>query len=322
MKRFSERFKLIDVNSSDSKLNAYLSNEIDSDLEKFGAILIRNTPINNYGDLEKYGKIFIKKPYLAYVGGVVPRKNYSKYVFNSTELNGLFKIKLHNELAYQENAPDRIAFFCEQQPLIGGETPIAHEKDITGHFSNSLKKFLDKKKIVYIRRYFSKEKLNSVQRLFSPFFLTWQDAFSCEKKDHAELKCKELNLKFSWIDAADTLEVRSEFPIFVNHEILNKKVFFNQIFTQNHNRYSLGSLVYYTYKVLGINSDNAPRNTIIDGQELEKKDLYSLYTAYNNAERSFKWKNQDLLILDNKQVLHARNTFVGKRKICVMMGNN
>jgi hypothetical protein len=43
-------------------------------------------------------------------------------------------------------------------------------------------------------------------------------------------------------------------------------------------------------------------------------------SVYKQAEIAFPWQQGDILMLDNMLTAHARNPYVGKRKIVVAMG--
>ena len=43
--------------------------------------------------------------------------------------------------------------------------------------------------------------------------------------------------------------------------------------------------------------------------------------VYRKLEVTFQWQQSDTLLLDNVLTAHARNPFIGQRKLFVAMGN-
>ena len=58
-----------------------------------------------------------------------------------------------------------------------------------------------------------------------------------------------------------------------------------------------------------------------DGTPIEECELAEIRTAYEKASGMFTWESGDVLLLDNMLVAHAREPYVGSRKIVVSMTN-
>ena len=72
--------------------------------------------------------------------------------------------------------------------------------------------------------------------------------------------------------------------------------------------------------MLGI--DSLPRNVYYgDGTPLEDEVVEEIGLLYERTAVRFPWQEGDLIMLDNMVVAHARDPFVGPRKIVVAMGD-
>jgi hypothetical protein len=67
--------------------------------------------------------------------------------------------------------------------------------------------------------------------------------------------------------------------------------------------------------------EDLPRNaTYGDGSPIPEDDLRQIRLAFDAEEVEFQWSPNDILLLDNMRVAHARNPYKGKRRILAAMG--
>jgi hypothetical protein len=320
--KFSERFPVFDVdNMPDGWLEKFLRGEARSILNDRGALLIRNTPIGTTQELEHCARLLIKAPAEAYTGGVVPRTAHSRYVFSSTEISPLFKMKLHNEMAYQENYPRYISFFCATPPPVLGETFVAHQEEVQQNLPAPLQNTIINDDVVYVRRYLSREYRAAKINRFKSIFVAWQDAFKTDDKSRVEMHCRNMNVSFDW-GPEDTLTLRTVLPSTRIHPDTGQRVYFNQVLSHNFSFEALGPFGFVSHRLAGIKRDSAPRDTYLASYgTLSRRDGSALKSAYSKSARVFRWRKHDWMIVDNLQVLHSRNRFLGKRAIWVVMGD-
>jgi alpha-ketoglutarate-dependent taurine dioxygenase len=319
-KHFAERFPVYQMHGSPDAVHKYLKEHAREELFEKGAVLLRNTGLTETAQLESLSRELMDSLFEAYTGGTVPRTNHSKYVFSSTELNAVFHLKLHNEMAYQSNYPRYITFFCALPSPRGGRTPIAHESDILRELGGEFAERIAGDNIVYTRRYPSRRTQPLRTRWLPSMFLSWQDAFDTDERAVVEAKCADIDLKASWT-GDDTLVVQSVLPAFRKLPENNRAVFFNQLLVQNYSRGSLGTGAYAAHRIFGLTRSVAIRHSAFErGGELSKKDISTLNRAGSRSQVSFTWQRGDWMLLDNLQVQHARKPFFGKRSIWVVMG--
>lgn len=320
--RFADRFPVYDARDMPAGgLADFLRDDAAQVLRDRGALLIRNSPIAATADLERYACLLISEPTEAYTGGVIPRTSQSRYVFNSTEVPRLHKLKLHNEMAYQANYPRYISFFCATPPTVLGETPVAHHEEFQQQLPGSLRETIMADDVVYIRRYLCRDRSAAKLARFKTMFVPWQDAFGTDDKTVVEAHCQELGASFDW-GLNDTLTVRTVLPAARIHPDTGRRVYFNQLLTQNFSAAGQGPVEMLAYRLAGARRDSVPKDSFLARYgALTRRDRSALLAACTKSARAFRWRSRDWLLLDNLQVLHGRNRFVGKRAIWVVMGN-
>lgn len=320
--RFADKFPVYDARDMPADgLADFLRNDAADVLRDRGALLIRNTPIDGTADLEHYARLWISKPTQAYTGGVIPRTAQSRIVFNSTEVPRLHKLKLHNEMAYQANYPRYISFFCVTAPTVLGETPVAHHEEFQQQLPQSLRETIMGDDVVYIRRYLCRQRSAATLARFKTMFVPWQDAFGTDDKARVEAHCRALGASFDWGDN-DTLTVRTVLPAARVHPQTGQRVYFNQLLTQNFSAAGQGPVEILAYRLAGARRGSTPKDSSLARYgALTRGDRSALLAACAASARTFRWRPRDWLLLDNLQVLHGRNRFVGKRAIWVVMGD-
>lgn len=66
--------------------------------------------------------------------------------------------------------------------------------------------------------------------------------------------------------------------------------------------------------------ENLPRNTYLgNGDDITDDELAVIRAAYESATYRFRWQQGDILVVDNLACAHARDSYVGERKVVVAM---
>jgi alpha-ketoglutarate-dependent taurine dioxygenase len=95
-------------------------------------------------------------------------------------------------------------------------------------------------------------------------------------------------------------------------------VFFNQV--QLHHLSCLDSATRDSMLAL-FKEEDMPRNVYYgDGSLIEDEVMEKLDELFWTTSVSFPWREGDLIMVDNMLVAHARQPYVGPRKILVAMG--
>lgn len=272
--------------------------KFNTDLHKYGAILCRGFKINTVEKFQHLMTIF-PNDLLEYKMRSSPRYSLANNVYVSTTYPKDQSINMHSESSYAPNHPERIVFCCITAAAAQGETPIADNRILLSHLSDTTKKKFLEKGVQY-------------RRNLSGFLgLNWQEVFQTSDKTLVEAECKESGMNFEWVNE-DTLILTWTKKAIWTHPITNEEIWFNHgLFF---NKYMQDESV-----LNSVNSYNdLPNDTFFgDGTEISKEEIEEIKTAYEKATIAFPWEKGDVLFLDNMLFSHGRRPYEGERKIIV-----
>jgi len=230
-----------------------------------------------------------------------PRKPVAPGVYTSNEAPPQELIPFHHEMAQCPTQPAFIIFFCEVAPATGGETPIlpsvwaarflraAHPKTAQR---------LAERGVRYVRI------IPGHQDESSPLGRSWRSTFGCETAAEAEAALRQMEMTWEWRPDGCLRIVSKRMHALVEHE--GKELFYNAIVAAIEGwadaRNDATKAVVY--------GDN--------GAHLESADLDALRDVaryMRDSQVAFKWQAGDMLLLDNKLVMHSRASFTPPRRI-------
>jgi alpha-ketoglutarate-dependent taurine dioxygenase len=199
----------------------------------------------------------------------------------------------------------KIWFHCVQAAAQGGETPLVDCRRVYQLLRPELRERFEQRRIMYVRNY--KEGLD----------VSWEHFFGTDRREEVERQCREAGIEFEWKHEND-LQTRKITAAVRRHPKTGEAVFFNQM--QLHHISCLTAAVRESLHRL-FKAEELPRNVYYgDGSPIETEVMAEIGEAYERAVVAFPWQQGDILMLDNMMVAHGRNSFTGKRKIVVAMG--
>lgn len=285
-------------------------------LLKYGAILLRNFPIENEHDFVAVIKGLQTGNFINYVGGDSPRKKIVEGVYTSTEAPPSFKIPLHNELSYVKHFPKHIYFYCDIAPLAKGETIIGDARKIYAAINKDVRERFIEKGLHYVSCYPSKKDLMHV---INKSHKSWIHVFETENKEEVERKCLENEISYKW-NRNDWLQISQKRPSVINHPNTDEKVWFNQAHHFDFNPKFLGLPQYIGAKLLYFRKHTLLHDIFFaDGSRVPRKDLYHILDVLEENTVYFPWQKGDIMVLDNILAMHGRETYEGKRRILTAM---
>lgn len=239
-----------------------------------------------------------------YIGGAAIRKKIvvpqgDDFIFTANEAPSDQKIPFHHELAQTSNPPAYVSFYCKQQPKLGGETPLI-DSTLVYKFLHTKYPHIEEKFRKFGVRY--KRILPLNDDFSSPIGRSWKSTYNVVSKKELEDSLSKKNIEYKWLDG-DNLETISEVlpAIYFNNEtkqyIFNNSIIAAFIGWEDSRNDRLKSVFY-------------GNNELIDSQVLSD---ISNFMEENKV--NWEWKNGDIIWIDNRQVMHARNKYEGERKI-------
>ncbi|MGC3975784.1 MAG: amino acid adenylation domain-containing protein [Nitrospira sp.] len=276
---------------------------LQRELLQYGALLFRGFPLKTVEDFESVAQAFCSELFGEY--GDLPREKSGRHVYGSTPYPPDKPILFHNESSHMHRWPQKQFFFCVQAAEEGGQTPIVDGRLMLKRLRPDLRERLRTKQLMYVRNFHP-----SVD-------VSWQDFFRTTDRAAVETICAGSGLEWQWLEK-EGLRTRQLCPAIIEHPETGDAVFFNQI--QLHHVSCLEPAVRESLiSMLGV--DSLPRNVYYgDGTPIEDEVVDEIGGLYERTAVRFPWQQGDLIMLDNMLVAHARDPFVGPRKIVVAMG--
>jgi len=294
--------------STGSSLTNFVKSQRASLLERYretGALLLRDFQLGDSSELaEVVNTLFSSQ--VKYGERSSPRSDVSKGVYTSTDHPHDQPIVLHNEQSYTLNWPLRILFRCDLPAKEGGATPIADMRKVLAELKPETVQKFSERGVLYQRNY------------HQGIGVSWQVAFQTEDPEVVAKYCRDNKIEYEWI-SDNHLQTRQLRPALRLHPESKELLFFNHALffhvTSLHPDITAGLK-------RALPPSHYPTQTYWgNGQEFEPEVLEELRTVIHKNTVRFDWRMGDVLILDNMQVAHGRDPFVGPRKIIVAMAD-
>jgi alpha-ketoglutarate-dependent taurine dioxygenase len=232
-----------------------------------------------------------------------PRHEVTARLYTSTEYPAGETIPQHNELAYTNEWPLRIGFYCHQPSNEGGETPLSDSRGVLRRLRPEVVARFRSAGVRYVRNY------------GLGLDLSWGAVFQTDDRSEVEAQCRERGIQCEWDrDRLRTIQICQALAM---HPVTGEEVWFNQAHLFHVS--SLGAEV--QAEMLSVWGEaNLPRNAYYgDGERIEPAVLDHIRDAFAQETVAFPWQASDVLLLDNMLAAHGRKPFLGPRRILVGM---
>jgi Taurine catabolism dioxygenase TauD, TfdA family len=306
-------------------------------LDTYGAILLRGFDVKDGNEFQKVLELLNIKLESTYHFGSAHRVRITDKVFTSSEAPPNTIIAPHNELNMVPWRPGVLAFFCQVQPDLYGETPIINTEKLFFSLSPKLQH-----KIANYSQRFVRYVPNHLLDL----------VFEGLSKEEISKLLTEQEFNFNW-EEDGSLNFDCSYTTVFSHPRTRRLCFCLSIvdclvsrewYRKIGQRYPFTKRLYYNllpakfYKNLQQKLTSAA--TVVDGSQKQTSTLDAYFlnshgqpSAMTEAEAKelgkaewknaviFKWKQGDILLIDNLQVAHSRLNTTTKRKILTAFGN-
>jgi Taurine catabolism dioxygenase TauD, TfdA family len=148
--------------------------------------------------------------------------------------------------------------------------------------------------------------------------VSWQHFFGTESRSSVEESCREAGMTCEW-HGEDDLRVCQRCRAVLCHPHTGELSFFNQV--QLHHVHCLEPEVRKSLLSL-FQGEDLPRQVYYgDGSPIDDSVMDHVGEIYEANAVRFQWREGDLISLDNMLTAHARDPYVGPRKIVVALGD-
>ncbi|MCI0600966.1 MAG: TauD/TfdA family dioxygenase [Beijerinckiaceae bacterium] len=277
--------------------------ELEELATRHGAILMRGFAVAGVADFEACVESMCGGA-LEYRFRASPRTEAGHHVYTATDYPSDQSIFPHNEHSYSPVCPNYLIFYSESPAADGGETPVGDNRDITRRIDPAVKDRFRRRGIMYVRNY------------GSGFGLPWPTVFQTEDRADVERYCDSLGIAWEW-KPGERLCTRQTGPAMIRHPRSGEEVWFNHA-----TFFHVTTLPAVMKDVLlaEFAEDDLPTQTYYgDGGPIEPEVLEHLRSVYRDALCEFKWRTNDVLLVDNILTVHGRNPFRGSRRVLVAM---
>jgi alpha-ketoglutarate-dependent taurine dioxygenase len=279
-----DQVKLVDWARNNSDL-------IENQLLLHGAVLFRGFGIHEVSAFEAFAAATSSGGLLDYKYGSTPRSRISGGIYTSTEYPADQVIPFHNEMSYSRAWPMKIWFCCLKSAPEGGATPIANSATVFDRINAEVRARFIEYGVMYVRNY------------GSGLDLSCEQVFGTANRDEIEKFCRDAGIECEW--ETNRLKTRQRCQAIVMHPKTGKNVWFNQA-----HLFHISSVNQAVAAELlsELGEQNLPRNAYYgNGAPIEAEALAEVRNAYQQEE------------VDNMQVAHGREAYLGERRIAVAM---
>jgi alpha-ketoglutarate-dependent taurine dioxygenase len=214
-------------------------------------------------------------------------------------------ILFHNEGSHTDAPPRHIWFHSESVAPDGGATPLVDGIVALERLPRRL------------RTMFADHGLRYVRNFIPGLDVPWQAFFGTDAIGEVEILARSQGFEADW-RADGTLRIASRCPAVVAHPDSGSPTFFNQVLLHHPalvdppTRRALLAL---------FGPSGLPRSVEFgDGSPLNDADVYTVLGVLTAEAWTFRWQEDDVLIVDNIALAHARQPYVGNRRMNVAPG--
>ncbi|KAK9054726.1 hypothetical protein SSX86_025805 [Deinandra increscens subsp. villosa] len=265
---------------------------LESLLLKSGVILFRGFPVTSPSDFNNVVEAF-GFPELVYVGGRAPRTNVVGRIYTANESPLDKQIPFHHEMAYVPDFPSKLFFFCDEEPGIGGETPIVLSRIIYEKMNEKHPEIvaqIEEHGLTY------KKVLSDEDRPSSFTGRSWKSTYMTDDKNVATERAAKLGTKLEWMGNAVKI-VTGPLPA-IRLDENRRKTWFNNLVLSKTGPMNDNVEDNDTYVELG-NGDLLPDHVVKDCLKVMEEECVAI-----------PWKKGDVMLVNNLTVLHGRRPLI------------
>jgi len=266
---------------------------IEKILLKYGAILFRGLPLDTPKEFDDFAKAYGYDPF-SDVGGSGHRNSVVGNVYTASETVPAFIIPLHHEMAHIKDWPYILFFYCDIPAKEGGNTPIA--------ISNVIYRKMAERDPDFVRRlqdegmrYSRVAPDKNDER--NPYGRTWQSTCYTSNREEAVKNAKAFGFDSEWLEDGSMKITTEILPAIRVDKRTGKTMWFNSSFH---------------YSIMGRYKGDANKLTAMfpNGDLIKDETIEIMKEVMDEVRVSLKWHHKDVMMIDNRAVLHSKDGFV------------
>ena len=273
--------------------------EIMQAATKHGAALLRNIGVETVEGFDAVVQALSLDnfPYKKSLSNAV-RVNRTERVFSANEAPPEVQIFFHHEMAQTPLFPRWIMFSCEIAPQEGGATPLCRSDVLYERLKTECPEFIAKCEQLGLQY---TNVMPGVDDAASGMGRSWASTLGVEDRDAAEARLRDLNYSWEWQDDGCLRATTPPLPAVMELDD-GRRTFFNQLIA-----------AYCGWKDERNDPSSAVRHG--DGTILDADAVATAGKIADEITFYMNWQVGDIVVIDNTVVMHARQPFVGKRKV-------
>lgn len=276
---------------------------VEEKLHRHGAVLFRGFHVASEEAFEEVANVLSHG--LVAEGGEHQRLSDDSQVYVPVSYPADQFLMWHNEDSFNPEWPRKILFCPVRVPAEGGETPLVDSRDMFARLDPSFRDAFVEKGVIYHRTY------------GMGLGRSWQEIFRTEDPAEVEGYCRTHDIELEW-PGEDALVTRQKRSAVARHPVTGEMVWFAQL--QHWHPACLDPATRESLEAL-YDEEHMPRNCFYgDGSVIEDEVIEAICDTYRELQASFPWKVGDVMVVDNMLAAHARNPYVGERKLLVALG--
>lgn len=273
-------------------------------LAESGAVLLRGLGVRTPADVADVASALGIEA-MAERESFAPRTAYPREVYSGSHWPADEPMCMHHELSYADTVPGTLVFGCLTAPGSGGRTTVADSQRVLGALPSELVAPFERHGWL-------------LRRAYHDVGVAWPEAFGTGDRSAVDAYCAAAGIENTWL-SEDRLVTRQRRAAVVRHPSTGEPCWFNQIAFLNGLTVDPAVREYLTdvYGPGGLPFDTAAGDgtpvpaAVVDG-------INAVYDRFTVGER---WREGDVLLVDNIRTAHGREPHDGRRDIAVVLGD-
>ncbi|KAL7484753.1 hypothetical protein ACHAW6_010367 [Cyclotella cf. meneghiniana] len=302
--------------STESETINSLSQEVFVELAaKHKALLLQSDDGTEPFSVEDFAQLTenLSLQYYEYVGGAAPRRlipvKANVEVFTANEAPPDQLIPFHHELAQVKNPPQYLFFYCDLPSETGGETALIDSTLVYRYVAETFPEFMNKLK-AHGARY--RRVLPSEDDKESPIGRSFYSCYQVDNKDDLEKKLNDIpGLEYEWMPDGCLQVITEPIPAIRMIEQQHNHGIYQWTF---HNSVIAAFIGWQDCR-----NDRMKSVCFGNNDAMDLDVLQSIATFMEKNKVSYKWKRGDIFALNNRLVMHSRNSYTGPRRVYASM---